>query len=140
MDAKNAMLEKAPHRLTAEECISLILNGIEEDRLHKLVRDSRGSMSNLYAKCMNHKLINDEGWQPLLNLMYHVSLEGFPLTPPIHKTISAWETAPKLVRKTGTWALLSFGVTSHPMEATKGPWGHPRCSRPVPPALTSTKQ
>ncbi|KAL1479515.1 hypothetical protein MTO96_051777 [Rhipicephalus appendiculatus] len=32
MYAKNAMLEKAPHKLTAEERISLILNGIENDK------------------------------------------------------------------------------------------------------------
>ncbi|KAH6938188.1 hypothetical protein HPB50_007360 [Hyalomma asiaticum] len=90
-----------------------------ERRLHKLIRDSRGPMSDLHAKCMNHKLIDDEGWEPLLQLMYHVSLEGFPLTPPIRKTISAWKTAGKLVRKTGTLALLSVGVASHPTEAAK---------------------
>ncbi|KAH7969776.1 hypothetical protein HPB52_021870 [Rhipicephalus sanguineus] len=33
MYAKNAMLEKAPHKLAAEERISLILNGIENDNL-----------------------------------------------------------------------------------------------------------
>ncbi|KAH7984045.1 hypothetical protein HPB52_016514 [Rhipicephalus sanguineus] len=32
MYAKNAMLEKAPHKLAAEERISLILNGIENDK------------------------------------------------------------------------------------------------------------
>ncbi|KAL1469646.1 hypothetical protein MTO96_040958 [Rhipicephalus appendiculatus] len=32
MYAKNALLEKAPHKLTAEERISLILNGIENDK------------------------------------------------------------------------------------------------------------
>ncbi|KAL1426846.1 hypothetical protein MTO96_017926 [Rhipicephalus appendiculatus] len=32
MYAKNAVLEKAPHKLTAEERISLILNGIEHDK------------------------------------------------------------------------------------------------------------
>ncbi|KAL3198979.1 hypothetical protein MRX96_044181 [Rhipicephalus microplus] len=67
---------------------------------------------------MNYKLIDDLGWEPLLELLYHVSLEGFPLTPPIRK-ISVWRTAAQVVRKTGTAALFSVGVASHPTEAAK---------------------
>lgn len=89
-----------------------------ERRLHALIRNKRGPMSDLHAKCMNYKLIDDIGWEPLLELLYHVSLEGFPLTPPIRK-ISVWRTAAQVVRKTGTAALFSVGVASHPTEAAK---------------------
>lgn len=89
-----------------------------ERRLLALIQDRRGPMSDLHAKCMNIQLINDEGWEPLLQLLHQVSLEGFPLTPPIRK-ISVWRTAAKLVRMTGASALLGVGVASHPSEAGK---------------------
>ncbi|KAL1444247.1 hypothetical protein MTO96_029933 [Rhipicephalus appendiculatus] len=89
-----------------------------ERRFNALIQNKRGPMSDLHAKCMNYKLINDVGWEPLLELLYHVSLEGFPLTPPIRK-ISVWRTAAQVIRKTGTAALFSVGVASHPTEAAK---------------------
>ncbi|KAL1431174.1 hypothetical protein MTO96_014557 [Rhipicephalus appendiculatus] len=68
---------------------------------------------DLHQKCMDKTHIEDAEWDPLLELMFHVSLDGFPLTPPIRKTLSVWRTAAKILRLTGTAALLGVGVYSN---------------------------
>lgn len=85
-----------------------------ESRLRAVIEDKPGPMNDLHAKCMNFKHTNDEGWEAFLQLLFQVSLEGFPLTPPIRKTISVWKIAAQLLRMTGTSALLGVSVASHP--------------------------
>ncbi|KAK8764446.1 hypothetical protein V5799_032945 [Amblyomma americanum] len=85
-----------------------------EGRVHAFVQEKPGPLSELHAKCMNFRRTNDEGWEAFLQLLFQVSLEGFPLTPPIRKTISAWKTAAQLLRRTGTSALLGVSIASHP--------------------------
>ncbi|KAL1435417.1 hypothetical protein MTO96_000094 [Rhipicephalus appendiculatus] len=68
---------------------------------------------DLHRKCMDKTRIEDAGWDPLLELMSRVSLDGFPLTPPIRKTLSVWRMAAKLLRLTGTAALLGVGLCSN---------------------------
>ncbi|XP_075534828.1 endothelin-converting enzyme 2-like [Dermacentor variabilis] len=65
---------------------------------------------DLHQKCMDVKRIEDDEWNPLLELMSLVFLEGFPLTPPVRKSLSVWRTAAKLLRKTGTASLLGIGI------------------------------
>ncbi|KAL3184368.1 hypothetical protein MRX96_000760 [Rhipicephalus microplus] len=67
---------------------------------------------DLHRKCMDNTRIEDTGWDPLLELMSRVSLDGFPLTPPVRKTLSVWRTAAKILRLTGTASLLGVGVCS----------------------------
>ncbi|KAH9370120.1 hypothetical protein HPB48_015125 [Haemaphysalis longicornis] len=71
-------------------------------------------VKTLYEKCVDIERTEAEGWNPLLELLFEVSLAGFPLTPPIRSSISVWETAGKLLRKTGANALLTVNVASHP--------------------------
>ncbi|KAK8762732.1 hypothetical protein V5799_025995 [Amblyomma americanum] len=91
-----------------------------EERLYALLHNaSRTSrilqpLQDLYEKCSEAKRTEDEGWNSLLELMFNVSLEGFPLTPPVRKSISVWKTAAMVLRKTGSSALLSAGIGCHP--------------------------
>ncbi|KAK8780327.1 hypothetical protein V5799_018331 [Amblyomma americanum] len=69
---------------------------------------------DLHSKCMDTKRIEDEEWNPLLELMSDVFLEGFPFTPPVRGSLSIWATAAKILRKTGTAALLGIGICANP--------------------------
>ncbi|KAH6938530.1 hypothetical protein HPB50_010276 [Hyalomma asiaticum] len=90
-----------------------------EHRVYVSIRNGSGRskilrpLRYLYDKCMNVRLIEDEGWNALLELMSDLSLDGFPLTPPVRESISVWSTAAKILRKTGSAALLSVGVASY---------------------------
>ncbi|KAH7961580.1 hypothetical protein HPB52_010697 [Rhipicephalus sanguineus] len=83
-----------------------------------LQQDSSGKNSHLqpiidlHRKCMDKTRIEDAEWDPLLELMSRVSLDGFPLTPPVRKTLSVWRTAAKILRLTGSAALLGVGICS----------------------------
>ncbi|KAK8787082.1 hypothetical protein V5799_023141 [Amblyomma americanum] len=96
-----------------------------EDRIYFMLRNNSGEsktmrpLKDLHDKCMNAKLIEDQGWNALLELLSNASLDGFPLTPPVRNSISVWSTAANLFRKTGTAALLSVGVASHPTSPSK---------------------
>ncbi|KAL1435410.1 hypothetical protein MTO96_000087 [Rhipicephalus appendiculatus] len=90
-----------------------------ENRIYVSIRnDSGGSkilrpLRYLHDKCMNVRLIEDGGWNALLELMSDLSLDGFPLTPPVRVSISLWSTAANILRMSGSAALLSVGVASH---------------------------
>ncbi|KAH7966318.1 hypothetical protein HPB49_015284 [Dermacentor silvarum] len=83
---------------------------------HKRPRHFRISapLRNLIDKCLNTEQIENNGWSLLLEFMFNTSLEGFPLTPPVRGKLNIWATAASLLRKTGTAALLSASVASHP--------------------------
>ncbi|KAH7966315.1 hypothetical protein HPB49_015281 [Dermacentor silvarum] len=81
-----------------------------------LASDSLQPIRHLYDKCISITRIDDEGWDPLLELMFDVSLEGFPLTPPVRSSKSVWEMAAKVLRKTGASALVAVGVAAHPVK------------------------
>ncbi|KAL1475995.1 hypothetical protein MTO96_036865 [Rhipicephalus appendiculatus] len=49
-----------------------------------------GPLQDLYNKCVNVNLIEDSGWDGLLEFMSEFHLDGFPLTPP------AWASHPKI--------------------------------------------
>ncbi|XP_040063595.1 neprilysin-1-like [Ixodes scapularis] len=71
-------------------------------------------LQSLFDQCVNVSRIEVAGWGPLLEVMFHVSLEGFPITPPVRSSVSVWRMAARILRKTGAAALLSVGVVSHP--------------------------
>ncbi|KAH6938528.1 hypothetical protein HPB50_010274 [Hyalomma asiaticum] len=71
-------------------------------------------LRNFTEKCLNTEQIESNGWNLLLEFMFNSSLEGFPLTPPVRGRLNIWTTAASLLRKTGTAALVSVSVASHP--------------------------
>ncbi|KAL1431177.1 hypothetical protein MTO96_014560 [Rhipicephalus appendiculatus] len=70
----------------------------------------------LYDKCVSVVQTEEDGWDPILELMFDVSLEGFPLTPPVRSSKSVWEMAAKVLRKTGSKAIFGVGVAAHPLK------------------------
>ncbi|KAH7946279.1 hypothetical protein HPB49_022502 [Dermacentor silvarum] len=78
-----------------------------------------GPLQDLYNKCANAKLIEDFGWDGLLEFMSELYLDGFPLTPPVRSSVSVWKIAARLLRKTGAATLIGVGVASHPNVTTK---------------------
>ncbi|XP_050044933.1 endothelin-converting enzyme 1-like [Dermacentor andersoni] len=81
-----------------------------------LESDSLRPIRHLYGECTSITRTDDEGWDLLLELMFDVSLEGFPLTPPVRSSKSVWEVAAKVLRKTGANALFAVGVAAHPVK------------------------
>ncbi|KAH6939212.1 hypothetical protein HPB50_016520 [Hyalomma asiaticum] len=71
-------------------------------------------LSALLDKCMDAKRIEDDGWNPFLEDLFNMSLEGFPLTPPVRQSMSVWKLAGKLLRRSGTAALLDVSVSTRP--------------------------
>ncbi|KAH8040402.1 hypothetical protein HPB51_010182 [Rhipicephalus microplus] len=95
--------------------------GILEENVHAFLQNGYKSpkvaqpLKFLHDECMNLRRIDYEGMEALMDLMAQVSLKGFPLqTTPTGNNISVWKTAAKLLRKTGTAALLTMSVASHP--------------------------
>ncbi|KAH7951276.1 hypothetical protein HPB52_007237 [Rhipicephalus sanguineus] len=78
-----------------------------------------GPLQDLYNKCVNSKLIEDSGWDGLLEFMSEFYLDGFPLTPPVRSSVSIWKIAARLLRKTGAVALFGVGASSHPTITSK---------------------
>ncbi|KAL1430149.1 hypothetical protein MTO96_002406 [Rhipicephalus appendiculatus] len=65
-----------------------------------------GPLQDLYKKCVNAKLIEDSGWDGLLEFMSELYLDGFPLTPPVLSSVSIWKMAARLLRKTETFTAI----------------------------------
>ncbi|KAH9370912.1 hypothetical protein HPB48_019728 [Haemaphysalis longicornis] len=84
--------------------------------LRKLPRNHTliGPLRNLIDKCLDVRAMEDSGWSFFFEFMFNTSLEAFPLTPPLRRSLDVWRTAATLLRKTGTAALLNVGVASHP--------------------------
>ncbi|KAH7966380.1 hypothetical protein HPB49_015713 [Dermacentor silvarum] len=72
------------------------------------------ALSTLLDKCVDAKRIDDDGWNPFLEVLFNMSLEGFPLTPPVRQSMSVWKLAGKLLRRSGTAALLDVSVATQP--------------------------
>ncbi|KAH7966312.1 hypothetical protein HPB49_015278 [Dermacentor silvarum] len=96
-----------------------------EEKVHAFLQDGRRSpkiaqpLKFLHDECMNLRRIDYEGVQALKDLMTWFSLEGFPLRAPLATNVSVWRTAAQLLRKTGTVALLTLSVASHPAVENK---------------------
>ncbi|KAH9381688.1 hypothetical protein HPB48_011982 [Haemaphysalis longicornis] len=68
----------------------------------------------LHDECMDVANIEHRGLEELNSLLADVSLEGFPFATPIRDDVSVWTVAGRLLRKTGTSALLSVSFASNP--------------------------
>ncbi|KAH6938529.1 hypothetical protein HPB50_010275 [Hyalomma asiaticum] len=76
-------------------------------------------LRNLMDKCMDEKQIEGDGWDSLLQLMSDASVGPFPITPPVRSSLCAWKAAGRLLRKTGTSALLGIAVVAAPLNSPK---------------------
>ncbi|KAH7961577.1 hypothetical protein HPB52_010694 [Rhipicephalus sanguineus] len=94
---------------------------ILEEKVHAFLQDGHRSpkvaqpLKFLHDECMNVRRIDYEGVEALMDLMAQFSLKGFPLRTTLIGNVSVWRTAAQLLRKTGTAALLTIGVASHPV-------------------------
>ncbi|XP_064469912.1 neprilysin-21-like [Ornithodoros turicata] len=70
------------------------------------------SLQNIYHKCMNTRELDIEDWNPMLEVLWLVTLEGFPFTSKSTKS-SVWKVSAKTLRATGTETLLSVRAASH---------------------------
>ncbi|KAK8760703.1 hypothetical protein V5799_028031 [Amblyomma americanum] len=110
-------VSSAEESLSSDDDYAAIL----EEKMFSLLRNKSqathlnvGALSRLFGKCMDAKRIEDDGWNPFLEVLFNMSLEGFPLTPPVRQSMSVWKLAGKLLRRSGTVALLDVGVASRP--------------------------
>lgn len=99
--------------------------GVLEDRIYGLLQNQSHStsvlepMRGLFSQCMNTKEIEGAGLNDLLELMHNASLEGFPLTPPVRRSVSVWKIAADILKKTGAVPFLRVDVVAHPTENGK---------------------
>lgn len=99
--------------------------GMLEDQMYGLLQNESVLhpmvvyLRNLFGQCVDVKKIEEAGWDALLDLLYDLSLEGFPRTPPVRNSVSVWKIAAKLLRKAGAAPLLKISVASHPSKAGK---------------------
>ncbi|KAH7962835.1 hypothetical protein HPB52_018140 [Rhipicephalus sanguineus] len=93
-----------------------------ENKIHSMINNesleshSLRPIRQLYEKCVSVARTDEEGWDPILELMFDVSLEGFPLTPPVRSSKSVWEMAAKVLRRTGSSAIFGVGVAAYPLK------------------------
>ncbi|KAH7961581.1 hypothetical protein HPB52_010698 [Rhipicephalus sanguineus] len=71
-------------------------------------------LRDVMDKCMDEKQIEGDGWDSLLELMSDASVGPFPMTPPVRRSLSAWKSAGRLLRKTGTTTLFALTVAVAP--------------------------
>ncbi|XP_077504409.1 endothelin-converting enzyme 2-like isoform X2 [Amblyomma americanum] len=76
--------------------------------------DILSPLKRVMTSCMN--AVSGTNVDPVLDLLAAADLEGFPFTPPIRSSISAWKTSAKVFLLTGASALLKLGVALHPFE------------------------
>ncbi|KAK8769125.1 hypothetical protein V5799_014407 [Amblyomma americanum] len=93
-----------------------------ENKMHAIIQDESLKsdallpVRQLHMKCVDVKGSEEEGLKALQWLMSELSLEGFPFAPPMRGSMSIWEAAAKVLRKTGASALIEVGVASSPSQ------------------------
>ncbi|CAN7997049.1 unnamed protein product, partial [Ixodes pacificus] len=74
-------------------------------------------LKHVVSTCMSS--VNNSDVYAVLDLLSEVDLEGFPFTPPVRNSISAWKTAARVFSYTGASALFSLGVAVHPFKSNR---------------------
>ncbi|EEC08515.1 zinc metalloprotease, putative [Ixodes scapularis] len=74
-------------------------------------------LKHVVSTCVSS--VNNSDVYAVLDLLSEVDLEGFPFTPPVRSSISAWKTAARVFSYTGASALLSLGVAVHPFKSNR---------------------
>ncbi|XP_037561516.2 neprilysin-2 [Dermacentor silvarum] len=101
------------HVASLEESVYAMLENKSENS------QSLARLRDLMDKCMDEKQIEGDGWDSLLELMSDASVGPFPITPPVRSSLSVWKSAGRLLRRTGTSALLGIGLAVAPSGAPK---------------------
>ncbi|KAK8762000.1 hypothetical protein V5799_026732 [Amblyomma americanum] len=96
-----------------------------EQSVHVLIQRSSSPedfapLKALFYECMNTRQLDLDDWNPMLELLWLVSLEGFPFSSTPRNSTSLWKIAAKVLKMTGAEALLSMRAVAHP---TKGDTG-----------------
>ncbi|KAH9370256.1 hypothetical protein HPB48_007407 [Haemaphysalis longicornis] len=93
-----------------------------EDQIYASLRNNfrssavRQPLKALHDACMDVARSQHQDREVLDSLMSDVSLGDFPLSSPTRGTLPVWTVAARILRKTGTLALLSVSVASKPDE------------------------
>ncbi|KAL1440092.1 hypothetical protein MTO96_009906 [Rhipicephalus appendiculatus] len=101
------------------------LNHQLEQSVHGVLQRSSSpenlaTLKALFYECMNTRQLDLDDWNPMLELLWLVSLEGFPFSSTPRNSTSLWKIAARVLKMTGAEALLSIQATAHP---TKGDTG-----------------
>ncbi|KAL3190732.1 hypothetical protein MRX96_019000 [Rhipicephalus microplus] len=101
------------------------LNHQLEQSVHGVLQRSNSqenlaTLKALFYKCMNTRQLDVDDWNPMLELLWLVSLKGFPFSSTPRNSTSLRKIAARVLKMTGAETLLSIKATSHP---TKGDTG-----------------
>ncbi|KAL3184180.1 hypothetical protein MRX96_032465 [Rhipicephalus microplus] len=93
-----------------------------EQSVHRVLQRSSSpenlaTLKALFYECMDTRQLDLADWNPMLELLWLVSLEGFPFSFTPRNSTSLWKIAARVLKMTGAEALLSIRATAHP---TKG--------------------
>ncbi|CAN7996762.1 unnamed protein product, partial [Ixodes hexagonus] len=79
--------------------------------------DALSPLKRVVDSCMSSG--NGSDVDAVLELLSEVDLEGFPFTPPVRSSISAWKTAARVFSRTGAPVLIRIGISVHPFNSNK---------------------
>ncbi|KAH7980894.1 hypothetical protein HPB49_019913 [Dermacentor silvarum] len=101
------------------------LNHQLEQSVHGLLQRSSfpenlAPLKALFYECMNTRQLDLDDWNPMLELLWLVSLEGFPFSSTPRNSTSLWKIAARVLKMTGAEALLSMRATTHPTKGDAG--------------------
>ncbi|KAH7931934.1 hypothetical protein HPB51_029616 [Rhipicephalus microplus] len=82
--------------------------------------ENLATLKRLFYECMNTRQLDLDNWNPMLELLWLVSLQGFPFTSTPRNSTSLWKIAARVLTMTGAQTLLSMQATARP---TKGDTG-----------------
>ncbi|KAH9362614.1 hypothetical protein HPB48_015472 [Haemaphysalis longicornis] len=82
--------------------------------------DDLAPLKALFYECMNVRQLDIDDWNPMLELIWLVNLEGFPFSSTPRNSTSLWKIAAKVLKMTGAEALLSMRAVAHPTKNDAG--------------------
>ncbi|KAH6920149.1 hypothetical protein HPB50_028864 [Hyalomma asiaticum] len=96
-----------------------------EQNVHRLLQRSSspenlGTLKALFYECMNTRQLDLDDWNPMLELLWLVGLEGFPFSFTPRNSTSLWKIAARALKMTGAEALISIRATENPTKDGAG--------------------
>ncbi|KAL3217820.1 hypothetical protein MRX96_000687 [Rhipicephalus microplus] len=76
--------------------------------------ENLATLKALFDECMNTRQLDLDDWNPMLELLWLVSLEGFPFSFTPRNSTSLWKIAARVLKMTGAKALISIQANAHP--------------------------
>ncbi|XP_064487454.1 neprilysin-1-like [Ornithodoros turicata] len=85
---------------------------ILEERMKVIVRRTNSleelfPLRDVFNECMDTKKLEDENWNPMLELLWQVALDGFPFSSTTRNQTSLWTVSAVTLRMTGVETLFS---------------------------------